>query len=57
MEGDKKMEFLFGVSAIIVAALLILLPTKIRKLKKKQEDDLDRFFPEQEDKNKEQFIR
>jgi len=57
MEGDEKMEFLFGISAIIVAALLILLPTKIRKLKKKQEDDLDRFFPDQDDKNKEQFIR
>ena len=56
MEGDK-MEFLFGISAIIVAALLILLPTKIRKMKKKQEDDLDRFFPDQDDKNKEQFIR
>ena len=51
------MEFLFCISAVIVIALLILLPTKIRKLKKKQEDDLDRFFPDQEDKNKEQFIR
>jgi hypothetical protein len=55
-EGDK-MEFLFGISAIIVAALLILLPTKIRKIKRKPEDDLDRFFPDQDDKNNEQMIR
>jgi len=51
------MEFLYGILVIVVIALLILLPTKIRKMKKKQEDDLDRFFPDQDEKSKEQFIR
>lgn len=55
-EGDS-MEFLYGILVIVVIALLILLPTKIRKMKKKQEDDLDRFFPDQDEKSKEQFIR
>jgi len=55
MEGDI-MEFLYGILVIVVIALLILLPTKIRKMRRKPEDDLDRFFPEQDEKNKEQFI-
>ncbi|MFH5835123.1 hypothetical protein ACHAL6_03480 [Proteiniclasticum sp. C24MP] len=50
------MEFLYGILVIVVIALLILLPTKIRKMRRKPEDDLDRFFPEQDEKNKEQFI-
>lgn len=42
------MEFWYGLGFIIIAALVILLPTKLRKMKKKPEDDLDRFFPDTE---------
>lgn len=45
------MEFLYGIGIIVIAALLILLPTKLRKIRKKPEDDLDRFFPESEEKS------
>lgn len=50
------MEFLYGIGIILIAALLILLPTKLKKLRKKPEDDLERFFPENDEK-KEDPIR
>lgn len=50
------MEFLYGILVIVVIALLILLPTKIRKMRKKPEDDLDRFFPDQDEKGNGQLI-
>ncbi len=40
------MEFLIGLGIVVVAALLILLPWKMKKMKRKPEDDLDRFFVE-----------
>lgn len=42
------MEFWLGLGFIVVAALLILLPTKLRKMKKRPDDDLERFFPDSE---------
>lgn len=53
MEG-VLMEFLYGLGIILGISLLILLPTLIKKLRKKPEDDLDRFFPEQQKRNLEE---
>lgn len=53
MEG-VKMEFLYGLGIILAIGLLILLPTILRKLRKHSEDDLDRFFPDQEKRNLEE---
>ncbi|WP_312652382.1 hypothetical protein [Proteiniclasticum sp.] len=50
------MEFWYGLGFIVIAALLILLPTKLRKMKKKPDDDLERFFPDNET-NKEEPLR
>jgi len=55
MEGEN-MEFWYGLGFIVIAALLILLPTKLRKMKKKPDDDLERFFPDNET-NKEEPLR
>ena len=52
MEGEN-MEFWYGLGFIVIAALLILLPTKLRKMKKKPDDDLERFFPENESSKEE----
>lgn len=43
------MEFNIGLGIVVVLALLILVPTKLRKIKKKPEDDLDRFFEEKKE--------
>ena len=56
MEGEM-MEFYLGLGIILGISLLILLPTLFKKLKKRPEDDLDRFFPEQEKRNKEERKR
>ena len=43
------MEFYIGLGIVVVLALLILVPTKLRKLRKMPEDDLDRFFEEKKE--------
>ncbi|WP_312712349.1 hypothetical protein [Proteiniclasticum ruminis] len=43
------MEFYIGLGIVVVLALLILVPTKVRKMRKKPEDDLDRFFEEKKE--------
>lgn len=48
------MEFLYGLGIILLASLLILLPTIVKKLRKRSDDDLDRFFPDQEQRNRDE---
>ncbi|NLB20616.1 MAG: hypothetical protein GX829_07305 [Clostridium sp.] len=48
------MEFLYGLGIIFGISLLILLPALFKRLRKRPEDDLDRFFPEQEKRNMEE---
>lgn len=43
------MEFFIGLGIVVLFALLILLPVKIRKMRKKPEDDLDRFFEQKKE--------
>lgn len=43
------MEFYIGLGIVVLLALMILAPTKLRKMRKKQEDDLDRFFEEKKE--------
>lgn len=43
------MEFYIGLGIVVVLALIILMPTKFRKMRKKPEDDLDRFFEEKKE--------
>ena len=52
MEGET-MDFLYGLGIILVASVLILLPTLLRKLRKKPDDDLDRFFTDKKEDNDE----
>ncbi len=47
------MDFLYGLGIILVASVLILLPTLLRKLRKKPDDDLDRFFTDKKEDNDE----
>lgn len=51
---SETMEFLYGLGIIFGISLLILLPTLFKRLRKRPEDDLDRFFPEQEKRNMEE---
>lgn len=44
------MEFYIGLGIVVVAALLLLLPVKLRKMRKKPEADFDRFFEEKKSK-------
>ncbi len=50
-QGDC-LEFLYGLGIILVIGFLILLPTVFRKITKRPEDDLDRFFTNAEEQNK-----